>query len=97
MKKILLLLCVFASFGFACFCTVDIMQGFASFRDYITNDMLIPQRKNTDSLQASIKQSKEALEKQNAAIEKLIEIEKRKALEYSQMVFLLTQKRKMLE
>lgn len=59
--------------------------------------MLKPQRDNIDKLTSSIQKNNRELQSQNQEIKKLIELEKSKALQYSEMVFLLTQKRKTLE
>lgn len=97
MKKIVIgiLLCV--SVSLACFCASDITQGFSDLKNYIINDMLKPQRDNIDKLTSSIQKNNQELQSQNQEIKKLIELEKSKALQCSEMVFLLTQKRKTLE
>lgn len=97
MKKIVIGILLCASVSLACFCASDIMQGFSDLKNYIVNDMLKPQRENIDKLTSSIQKNNQELQSQNQEIKKLIELEKSKALQYSQMVFLLTQKRKTLE
>lgn len=97
MKRALLLLLCSASVSFACACIPDIHQGFSKLKDYIVDTMIDPQKENVDELKNNIKENTKKIEEQNKEIEKLIEVEKQKALQYNEMIFLLEQRKRMIE
>lgn len=97
MKKILLLLFLSISISFACTCISDIQQGFSSLKEYIVDSMIDPQKSNVNDLKDTIKDSTSKIKEQNKEIQKLINVEKEKAKQYNEMIFLLEQRKKMIE
>ncbi|RDU61835.1 hypothetical protein [Helicobacter sp. MIT 14-3879] len=97
MKKVLLLLSLSVSISFACTCISDIQQGFSSIKNYIVDTMIKPQKSNVDDLKDNIKDNTSKIKDQNKEIQKLIDVEKEKARQYNEMIFLLEQRKKMIE
>ena len=100
MKKLtttLVALALSHSLGVACQCSNDIDNAFDGVKDYVIDDLYKPHKEKVEDLTGEIKTNIKKINTQNDELEKLIEVEKKKALQYENMIFLLKQKLKMLE
>jgi hypothetical protein len=92
MKKIFLIL-IFLGFAnyanaYACFCTPFIFKAFQDLSNEVNID-IGAQSTAVSSLIKQIEKNMKDIEEQNKVIEKIIEGEKRKALQNTEIVFLL--------
>lgn len=100
MKKLTTTLAALAlshSLGVACLCNDDIDNAFDGVKDYVIDDLYKPHKEKVEDLTGEVKTNIKKINTQNDELEKLIEVEKKKALQYENMIFLLKQKLKMLE
>ena len=81
----------------ACLCQKKIEDAFDGVKDYVIDDLYKPHKEKVEDLTDEVKTNIEKIDTQNEELEKLIKIEKEKALQYENMVFLLKQRLKMLE
>ena len=100
MKKLtttLATLLVSHNLALACLCSTEINEAFNGVKDYVVDDLYKPQKSKVEDITAVLKENIKKIETQNEELEKLIEVEKKKALQYENMIFLLKQKIQMLE
>ena len=100
MKKLtttLAALLVSHSLTLACLCTTQIKDAFDGVKDYVVDDLYKPQKSKVEDITSVLKENIKKIETQKEELEKLIEVEKKKALQYENMIFLLKQRLKMLE
>lgn len=100
MKKLttgIVALLVSHSLTFACLCNTQIKDAFDGVKDYVVDDLYKPQKSKVEDITSVLKENIKKIETQNDELEKLIAVEKKKALQYENMIFLLKQRLKMLE
>jgi hypothetical protein len=90
MKKILFILTFlgFASYAQACFCTQAIQDAFDGIAKKV-EDYIGDQKDSVTKLIDEVKKNTDDIKEQNKIIEKIIDAEKRKAVQNMEIVFLL--------
>jgi DNA-binding transcriptional regulator GbsR (MarR family) len=90
MKKILFIFIFlgFANYVQACFCTYKIQQAFQDISKKVEDD-IGAQKSSVEKLIEEINKNTDDIKAQNEVIEKIIKAETRKAVQNTQIVFLL--------
>ncbi len=90
MKKLLIILATLAlshSLTLACLCSTQIKDAFDGVKNYVVDDLYKPQKSKVEDITSVLKENIKKIETQNEELEKLIAVEKKKALQYENMIF----------
>jgi hypothetical protein len=89
MKKIIFLVAFSITASNACYCAVDITQGFMKTRTDIEEVLQNQASKITEDLIPEIRQNISDIREQNEVLKKLIKAEKERAIQLKQINFIL--------